>query len=94
MEEDSVPDDQKTQRNVIKTLAWILGAGALVAAVLGVSALVDFRKTHSIVLRPTAAAGSSTTSRVVSMDELAAHDIPTDCWVTYHGQVFDMTWYP
>lgn len=34
---------------------------------------------------------SPTADRTVSRDELKDHDSPDDCWVSFHGEVYDMT---
>lgn len=40
---------------------------------------------------PTASAVSPETTKVYSMDEVAKHAVPEDCWFVIEGKVYDVT---
>lgn len=84
-------DGKEVKRIVPRALAWLLGLGFVVALGFGIAALVEFCKENRIQLRPTTttAAVGTDALRVVSLNELAAHSTPEDCWVSYHSQGTD-----
>ncbi|CAB9500490.1 Succinate dehydrogenase [ubiquinone] flavoprotein subunit, mitochondrial [Seminavis robusta] len=77
------------------------GGSSILESLAGGDASEAFATVHSPQLLPgdvvvgrmdpTEPAASATTDRFITLAELKQHSSPEDCWVVFHGQVYDMT---
>ena len=74
-----------------KVCCTIVAVVLIVIIISIVTDVFDFMKQNGIELIPPSGNGGSTTG--VSMQELALHNTPNDCWVAIHGNVYDLTLY-
>lgn len=82
----SVPHAKETSyRRPMSITLWLLIIGGIA---FGVIRLVDFMKENDITFTKGEPGNSP-----ITHSELALHNTPADCWVAFHGNVYDLTSY-
>ena len=74
-----------------KICCIIVGVILILGILVGVMDVFHFMKRNGIELLPSSSSVAGTTP--ISLNELALHNTPDDCWVAIHGNVYDLTVY-
>ena len=75
-----------------KICCAIVGTILILGIIVGVTDVFHFMKRNGIELLPSSSSSEAGTTPI-TLNELALHSTPEDCWVAIHGNVYDLTIY-